>query len=241
VSLGRTDKVEEMLAREKGWRAEEVAAFYLRFNGFFTLPNFAVHYDSPSQFLRTDCDLLGVRFPNTVEHGNRRRMRDHSGIVKLANGKTLFVIVEVKAGRCAVNGPWSRDESGENNLLYVIKRFGFVTVGEGRAIADTIAQQLVWEDEARKVVYLCIGSEKNSEVYATQITFQDVAAFLVERIGDHPWKLPHHTDALQIWGDFGLNLAEWSRHRIPPYCEVTDATKQELAVAITRYIEIGHF
>ncbi|HEV3146870.1 MAG TPA: hypothetical protein VGZ47_23485 [Gemmataceae bacterium] len=46
--------------------AEELAYWYLRLNGCFTIPNFVVHPDSGTN-QKTDIDVFAVRFPFRAE------------------------------------------------------------------------------------------------------------------------------------------------------------------------------
>ena len=50
---------------------EKLAYWYLRLNGFLTIPNFVVHPDNGSN-QKTDIDILGVRFPYRAENLNRQ-------------------------------------------------------------------------------------------------------------------------------------------------------------------------
>ena len=46
---------------------ERLAYWYLRLNGFLTIPNFVVHPDTGSN-QETEVDVLGVRFPYRAEN-----------------------------------------------------------------------------------------------------------------------------------------------------------------------------
>src|SRR5690348_6888261 len=48
-------------------RYELLASWYLRFNGYFTTPNFIVHKDYRKRPGGTDADILAVRFPCSTE------------------------------------------------------------------------------------------------------------------------------------------------------------------------------
>ena len=51
--------------------SEALGYWFLRPNGFLTIPNFAVHPDAGSQ-QGTDVDVLGVRFPYRRENRQPR-------------------------------------------------------------------------------------------------------------------------------------------------------------------------
>jgi len=221
---------------EKGRRAEEVGVFYLRLNGFFTIPNFAIHRDSVHHHLRTEADVVGVRFPFGMEHSNGERMRDDPVIVDLAAKKRLFALVEIKSGLCEINGPWKIEEGGAENLAYVIKRMGLARVRQIAPIADSLARNFTWEDEENKVVYLCIGDRPNPKVRARQILFKEVAAFLRRRFSSHPLKLPNDVGSLRMWGEFGYELAQWCQKHVIPLQAEQPSTDEALQNAIERYI-----
>jgi len=229
----------QKMNREKGRRAEEVGVFYLRLNGFFTIPNFAVHHNSMREFARTEADVVGVRFPLGVEHSGHHRMKDDPLFVKMAGDKTLFVLVEIKAGLCNINGPWSKEGEAEENLIYVIKRLGIVPASKTSAIAGPLFRSFTWEDEKVKVVRLCIGSRHNSEVRTEQILFENVAAFFRRRFSSHPLKLPGDVDSLWLWGDFGYELAQWCKEFVTPTDAENLKEDDNLRSAIVRYIESG--
>ena len=59
-----------------GRRAEDVASWYFRLNGFLSLPSFVVHLDQDEaeisndgapRYQRTEADLIGVRFVDSKE------------------------------------------------------------------------------------------------------------------------------------------------------------------------------
>ena len=99
---------------------EEIAYWYLRFNGFFPLTNFVLHrreHANPS-----DCDLLAVRPPFvTEETGGNPWDWDPDLQPYWANGCTVGVIGEVKSGQ--VVGDIFRPDY----VRTALKRLGFVS------------------------------------------------------------------------------------------------------------------
>ena len=221
---------------QKGRRAEEVGVFYLRLNGFFTIPNFAIHSDSVHDHPRTEADVVGVRFPFGMEHSDGGRMRDDPVIVDLAAEKRLFALVEIKSGLCEINAPWRIERGGAENLTYVIKRMGLVRVSQTAPIAESLAKNFTWENEDTKVVYLCIGDRFNPEVLARQIIFKKVASFFRRRFSSHPLKLPGDVGSLRLWGDFGYELAQWCQKHVIPLQADQPSADEALRIAIERYI-----
>jgi len=125
--------------REKGERAEEVAEWYFRLNGFFLIPGFVVHPDVSNRNPRTEADLLGIRLSGSCEgvqssaaygqprrSGHFRAMRDDERLIISSKDGTvikhLIAMVEVKSRECDINGPWSRKEDG--NMHRALSRVG---------------------------------------------------------------------------------------------------------------------
>ena len=103
---------------DRGKRAEDVAEWYFRLNGFLAIPGFVVHIDSPEaverddgslRYARTEADFIGVRFPHSREIVNDRAMKDDLLVIGMgsdvASPKVVFALVEVTSGRCKMNGP----------------------------------------------------------------------------------------------------------------------------------------
>ncbi len=137
---------EEQMNRKRGRRAEEVAEWYFRLNGVFLIHGFVVHPDSPRPKPRTEADLLGIRLKDSSEGvwrpskgahfrsgSNRTSMTDDASIIQSSMDGTvkkhLIAMVEVKAGRCSINGPWSdiqdRDQQSNSNMERALSRVGF--------------------------------------------------------------------------------------------------------------------
>ncbi len=67
---GNGDSAASLARRsEVGSRAEEVAAWYFRLNGFFAIPGFVVHPDRRQRHARTEADLIAVRFVRSLNSG----------------------------------------------------------------------------------------------------------------------------------------------------------------------------
>jgi len=83
------------LSDQRGRRAEDVASWYFRLNGFLTIPGFVVHPDQRRRFPRTEADLLGVRFPFSREWISTRQMEDDPLLTRVddkGKGSSLLLI-----------------------------------------------------------------------------------------------------------------------------------------------------
>lgn len=205
------DAASEDKKRERGRRAEDVGLWYLRLNGVLTIPGFLVHWDRLSSHPRTEADALGVRFPHSQESTSDSPFRDDPRIVDLCDKRILFLIVEIKAGTCKVNGPWS--DRSKDNMPYVIRRMGFCeTESQVVAVSTKLYDHARWEDEHHVVQYLCIGDRADSTLgrqfnHLCQITFKEIAKFLLDRFATFPEKVPQESLAL-YWRGFGQEFAK---------------------------------
>jgi hypothetical protein len=116
-------------------------------NGFLSIPGYVVHPDEPSANPRTEADLMAVRFPHSVEKIDRGRMPDDKLIEGITSGsQVLFILVEVKAGRCDINGPWSNRQ--KRNMQRAIHRLGFAaTEDEVSRISEEMYRSLQWKNQ----------------------------------------------------------------------------------------------
>jgi hypothetical protein len=225
--------------REKGDRAENVATWYFRLNGFLSIPGFVVHPDRRQTYPRTEADLIAVRFPFSLEKIASRSMADDPKIIQpvrnVGQEQTLFVLVEVKTNTCAMNGPWS--EPHRRNIQRVIRRLGFSPEAEVENIAAQVYQHARWENDHYALQYICVGRNAEpdlQELYShlVQVIWKDIAAFLLRRFRDFPEKTPDGPMHVQ-WPDFGRQYAEWFDSN-PRAWKIDDSNQ-----AIERYIMTG--
>ena len=69
---------------ERGIRAEQIASWYFRLNGFLSIPGFIVHPDQVREYPRTEADLIAVRFSLSQEIIAGRPMVDDALLTQLA-------------------------------------------------------------------------------------------------------------------------------------------------------------
>ena len=236
-------------SKRKGERAEDVARWYFRLNGFLSIPGFVVHLDKSRahiardgtpRFARTEADLMGVRFVGSREMINGRDMKDDPTLTALATGRdmqALFILVEVKAGICKMNGPWTSRDS--RNMQRVIRRLGLAR--DEREVEDIASAMYAagrYQDDFYTLQYICVGAEKNLELETTfpkviQIDWRDIGKFLAERLGAFPEKLPDgHVH--EQWPEFGRKFGKWfeSKRR-------ADGATDKASEAVERYVRDG--
>lgn len=115
---------------------ERLAYWYLRLNGFLLLENFIIHPDRGNE-QRTDADLLGVRFANRSENPVLPMADDP--VVADSSTFCNVVIVEVKKGRCELNGPWTRQD--DENIQRVLRALGCFPESEVNLVAKELYKQ----------------------------------------------------------------------------------------------------
>ena len=215
----------------QGRRAEEVASWYFRLNGFLQIPGFVLHSDQPNRAI-TDADLLGARFPHSQESLRGIRMADDRWMARATYpNQILITITEVKVGHCHVNGPWTDRASG--GMERVIRRIGFAPDEMTREITESLYNTLHWQNDDYRVQYVCVGQQTNHELTRRyrelqQLTWEDVAAFLWERFSS----FGAIKGAPQSWPMFGREFANAvMRGRVVHLSAAADF--------VTRYIEEG--
>lgn len=73
---------------------EELAYWYLRLNGFFTINNFVLHHNREGR--TSDADILAVRFPYVYEEvGGRDEDWDDQLVGRFNKDKIVGLICEV--------------------------------------------------------------------------------------------------------------------------------------------------
>jgi len=246
----------ETSARERGRRAEEVAEWYFRLNGFFLIPGFVVHPDALRQVPRTEADLLGIRLKGSFEGVWRSRGADHRHVSRptaMADDpllvecgmvgtvpRHLVAMVEVKASRCRINGPWSDRGEGDieqSNMTRALSRVGFGNKSDICAAADLMYSDLRYEGKDFVVQYFAVGSERDPVLAGRypklkQLTFDDIAIFLGGRFRGFPEKLPQDA-SIGLWSGFGNSFRCWFESRFSP------TTPQQCKSAVRCYIDTG--
>ena len=180
-------------------KADDLAYWYLRLNGFLTTHNFIVH-DERYADQRTDVDILGVRFP----FRNEINMPDSDCFSKFKT-KPLFIFVEATKGRCKLNGPWTCPE--KENMQRVLNSIGAFKEETIENIAESLYSLGYYENDLFRVNLVCIGKEIDkhlSQKYpkVPQILFNNVLDFMHKRFKKfHDQKQSH-----QQWDETGKNL-----------------------------------
>ena len=230
------EKLDEVPSdRARGLRAEEVAEWYLRLNGLFLIHGFVVHPDRASSKPRTEADFLGIRLKESSEgiwrkskgiqfrDGVKRAPMADDSLITQAScvgtvRKHLVAMVEVKAGKCSINGPWSdvnarNNDLGPSNMERALSRVGFGNHSEITSASSAMYGNLRYEGQQFIVQYFAIGRSKCEELKIkypnlVQITFDEIAIFLRDRFSCFPEKIPMDS-SITLWKGFGDAFRWW--------------------------------
>jgi hypothetical protein len=164
-------------------KAEGLAYWYLRLNGFLTIVNFVVHPDTGSD-QRTDVDILGVRFPHRAEL-LRSPMQDDD-LFTGVNSKPYIAIAEVKKGTCKLNGPWTRP--ADKNMHRVLRAIGAFPDKDIEGLARALYEDGC-ADQSSFLTLLCIGGRENPKISkkyprVPQILWDRALKFIFNRFRD---------------------------------------------------------
>ncbi|MBZ5608952.1 MAG: hypothetical protein LAP38_11885 [Acidobacteriia bacterium] len=188
---------------------EAVAEWFLRLNGFFTVQNFVVHpvnTEEGSQ-QRTDADVLGFRFPKRQEIVSGEPLVDHPAFQDAR--LPTFVIAEVKAGRCRLNGPWSRAEEG--NVTNVLRSFGMMSATSLDAISKAFYENGRFQADDLDARLLCFGADRSRDLSegVLQFTWEEIFGFIFDRYQAF-WRAKRQN---QQWPQIGRFLWDRSKHQ----------------------------
>lgn len=188
---------------------DSAAEWFLRLNGFFTVQNFIVHpvrSEEGSQ-QRTDADVLGIRFPKRQEVVGGDPLVDHAAFEDAP--RPIFVIAEVKTGRCRLNGPWSRRE--EENVTNVLRSFGHMSNASHQTISEALYQNGRFQSDGLDARLLCFGATRSENLSEgiLQFTWEEVFGFIFDRYQTF-WRSKRQN---QQWPPVGRYLWDLSNHQ----------------------------
>lgn len=169
------------LMTELGVTREDVAAWFLRLNGFLTTENFIVHQKETGggAVPRTDADVIGVRFPQRAEVVDGCALSDHTSFQDCS--RILFVIAEVKRGECELNGPL---RNPEDRIIHdVLRACGFPESERDDAAMALYTTGHYEGDGSLEARAIAFGSRPSRAALRVheQFCWTDVLGFIYER------------------------------------------------------------
>ena len=184
--------------------AESLAYWYLRLNGCLTITNFIVHPEWKREGVRTDADIVGVRFPHRQEMV-RRPLVDDPWFS--SHKRPLLVIAEVKKGRCALNGPWT--DPNRKNVAKVLSAMGLYPGSQLDKVAAALYKKGTYKGAGRVASLMTFGATESQEVVerypdVPQVVWPKVKEFIYRRFKDYVREKAWH----QTWDTNGEGLYE---------------------------------
>jgi hypothetical protein len=167
---------------------EDVAYWFFRLNGCLTTRDFILHPERRGS-QRTDADLLAVRFPYRQEQS----LVDDDFF--RSQQKPTLMLVEVKAGKCQFNGPWTDPKAG--NLYDVVRAIGFLTPRDLRRATDEVYARGRHTSALAEIVLIAIGNQPNHKLAkelpgSLQFTWEQTLEFLWGRFVTYHKQKAHH-------------------------------------------------
>lgn len=169
-----------------GSRAEILATWYLRFNGYFPIRGFVVH-DAGSVKQRggqiTDADVLAVRLPHTAEI-IKAPASDVPIVVKtdpgldVRSGVTDFVIADVSSQSCKCNQLSEDGDIDIEYLIYCLRRFGYWPERKLARLAKMLSRKGCLERRDVRIRVLCFGVMEDAALRLPQITFTRMLEYM---------------------------------------------------------------
>lgn len=177
---------------------EWLCLWYLRLNGYFTLPNFYAHGCTGPL---TEIDVLAVRFP----HSQEQEFEDDSALAKPTD-RVDVVFAEAKIRQVdSLNGPWCSPE--KRALDYVLKRVGIVPTGRVAELAEGLYSNRKAEVDGFTVRIVCFGTDISPKLRREGVHFvswAQVLSFINKRFKNNDKLKADH----EAWDDFGKYLWE---------------------------------
>jgi hypothetical protein len=176
-------------------KSEDLAIWYLRLNGFFTIKSFVVHPEKgPNQ--ETEIDALAIRLPYRAEGLTEEdEMIDDSTILSISNDKCpLVLIAEVKKDSCKINKPWENRE--KKNMERFLKAIGCTPKEDIETVADALYDVGIYRG-AYTISLICFGKKEDKDLKInkpaiTQILWDDVLGFIYDRFRKYPMRKAAH-------------------------------------------------
>jgi hypothetical protein len=192
---------------------EQLTLWFLRLNGYFCVPNFVIHPSAPGS-QRTDADILAVRFPHCLEVAGAPMPQDQGFVVP---GRIDFLIAEVKAGECRLNGPWV--DPGKRNIQYVLRWMGFLASEDDLdVVSQALYERKRWEDPQRlySVRMAAFGEHRSARLgmrTVLQRTHLESVTFIIDRFQRFDTEKADHRQ----WDDFVRQLFDMASKGFNPH------------------------
>lgn len=172
-------------------RVESLVKWYLRFNGYFTIPNFTVHPDT-KKGREAEADFIAVRFPFSEEQAGQYEFERHDDLI--VEDTIDFLLVEVKSSECVLNDTWT--DPKRHNIDYALLWIGDLPKKQVAGIASklydkgTVDYKYTEDGKKRSVRLVSFGrytdkksdDQKRKMPGILQIRLMQVVSFVKNRL-----------------------------------------------------------
>jgi hypothetical protein len=181
------------MPQDRAQRFETFVTWYLRLNGYFTVPNFVVHAGDDQSRIRgdvvgnrTELDTLAIRLPYSREKSGTQ-FPMHDALIHGPPGKFDVVFAEVKSGNSkSPNKSWQREER-VSDIAYMLRFLGWhKDETKIQEAARKLQHNFSFEEAHLRMRYI-IFSETVDRTWSGRgvqyITFDECILFLAEERG----------------------------------------------------------
>ena len=172
-------------------RVESLVKWYVRHNGYFTIPNFTVHPDT-KKGREAEADFIAVRFPFSEEQAGQYEFERHDDLI--VEDAIDFLLVEVKSSECVLNDTWT--DPKRHNIDYALLWIGDLPKKQVGGIASklydkgTVDYKHTEDGKKRSVRLVSIGryigeeskNQKENMPNILQIELLEVVSFVKNRL-----------------------------------------------------------
>ncbi len=186
---------------------EDIAYWFFRLNGCFTIKNFILHPEvrSESGSQKTDADLLAVRFPYRKELGfDGNAMVDS---LYLDFIKPAVFIVEIKKGLCDLNEAWI--DSCKKNINRSLYAMGVINNQCIKNVSEHLYNDYYYDDDLIHIQMVVTGGRKNNKLNDNilQLTHEVLLEFIYSRFNKYHWEKSSHPQ----WDQNGQDMYDDAR------------------------------
>jgi len=183
---------------------ERFTLWYLRLNGYLTVPNYILHPLRPGG-QRGEVDILGVRFPHSQEEAGD--MMDNDNCLVLRDADEIdFIIVEVTRSDCKINDLWEKPDRADQRE-YILKWLGMLDPKDVSRVAEVLCSEKRYRDDKQSIRLVSLGAKKSKYLSnsVVQLTFDHVYDFINERLS----QFNRIKRDVPQWDEFDRKLLSW--------------------------------
>jgi hypothetical protein len=171
-------------------KSNDLALWYLRLNGFLSVPNFVLHPTRRGPQV-TEADIIAVRFPHRAEFDEDPNADDRRFAKRVT--KPYFIVAESTSGICKLNDPWTKADA----FRYVLRAFGPVVPDRVPVVAARWVEAGVYSDECIDCALLCFGASEDLDLRrrypsVDQIPWSEVVGFFHRRFSTYDRRKRDH-------------------------------------------------